>query len=367
MSQRTFSLFAIALCCLMAFMSGLKSPFGPIDYGKINEKNFFVNYIIPKISTYIPRFSLLDRVFVDRRKNKAADQGNATAATPKPMALPMVKPPLPAVKPVAPIAPSKVATGGPQLDVDVIGSDKEGTKIKADETPINYGGANQPAPSEEKKSVEAHVGEWLQKIYQNPTRTTMNELIDAYLGGKIEPEAYLQIMTTLLEDRSVELQKLALYAMAATPSHETLSLLLSLQAQLSGETSSLQKIILDAYINPEHIEKITQTLTNSNEVVVLGALPLAAQVGQKIRLWLRDEANDVNGERNSNSGSGYRTTRRNNSTSNNSALQKIKADYKRLIEGLEQLSRDSSSLIARNAENTLQQMTYRPSTLASAE
>lgn len=360
MNRKNMLFVVISSLGLWAFLTSFRWTLPFIGPSLATNESGFLAYVIPKLSVFTPRFSLRDRTFVDLRslppKTNAADKGaKIPPSAPAPVAV-MAPPTKPLKKETA---PTKEALS-PSLDVTVVNGDGDAKKpLSANEN--NFGGGGSPYGNVAANKGENEKNDWLQKIYLNPSRTTMNEFIDAFASGQFEAPVYFQILGELLQDRSSDIQKLGLYALSANPNSESLALFLIHQKDLSPETQTFQKIFLDSFIAPEKIPTITQTLGHANEVVVLGALPLALNVGQEINTWLADLNIDNDDSRNTlesppeEGALGQRPVTRNKG-SKNPARVKLRTDYKNLLTQLKNLSLEGNSLVAGQAESVRSQM-----------
>jgi hypothetical protein len=297
--------------------------------------------VIPKLKSFVPKFSLWDRKFVERRKlapkapskDKAAQQAKASA-TPSPTATPKPKLQAAAKKTPTPThTPGLVVDGNSSPTANEVGDPAESNP---------FGGiANQyrsPNP-EESPSPETQIGEWRMRILRSPTKSTMNEFVLAFQTGQVTKTVFYQVIEELMRDSSPEVQRLSVYGLAATPSFDSLRLLLVHKDDLSGEAGPMLKVALEAYAKPDKLALLGSALRSENTPLVLGAMPLVVKTSKKVRLWSTEQSS-LSGDRD----------RRGPSTG------VPKGGFIEIVKTLRDLEDSSDRLIAQAARDTLGQL-----------
>lgn len=352
-TQKT-SIVAIAILAFFVFWGGAQLALKPAQSPLESES--FLDYVIPKLQTFIPKFSLWDRKFVDRRK--LAPKLPAATATPMAQAKATA---VPAASPTATPKPTAqaaaTATPNPSADnnsaTKPLHADKDDPAFNSDPAEFNpYTGNNSlagPAPSET-PTPESQVEEWKRKIYSSPSKQTMNDLIFEFQTGKVSRAVFYEILEDLMKDSSSDIQKLSVFALAATPSLDSLHAILTNKDHLSTETSPLIKIALDGYTKPEKLRVLELALKSESPTVILGSMPLIVKIGSRMTLWTADYSSQ----------SGGRDRR--------GPTNRIpKNDILDIVETLNHLEDSPDRLISQAARDTLNQLNYQPPTASRRE
>lgn len=341
MNSKWLSSSAMIAVILLIFWGGARLTV-PQRNQSLLETDGFISYVIPKLKTFVPKFSLWDRKFVDRRKlaPKKPDANNSpktakATGTPTPTASPKPKVAAAATPTPAPKAESdklKVTVNpvSPKEDFDPAASNPYGGNL-------DNGG---PTPSET-PSPETQIGEWKMKLLRSPTKTTMNEFVFEFQTGKLTKLVFYQVIEELMRDSSPEIQKLAVYGLAATPSYDSLVILLTNKDQLSSQVQPSVKATLEAYGKPDKVSIIAMSLRSETSQVVLGSMPLVVKMSQKIQLWSSDQSSNVDDR-----------DRRGQPT------RIPKKGFVEILEILRDLENSRDRQISIAAQNTLNQLTH---------
>lgn len=340
MDMKKLAFVAMAAFAFMMFLGGkhlaTTSKFGP------RETDGFVNYIIPKLKTFVPRFSLWDRTFVDRRKlaPKGPDKDkkkNSMLAqgTPLPTASPVPKN-------QANASPTPAPTSKPRFVVDgaTSTSNPDGFDPTAEAPHDDLVAVPRSRPPDE-VSPETEIGEWKMKILRNPSKETMNEFVFAYQTGKVKKMVFYQVIDELLNDSGSDIQKLAIYGLAAIPSYESFSALMTHKYHLASDTQGMMKATLDGYARPERLNLLKVALSSRNPPIVIGAMPLVVETSKKMNLWSTDQSSHSDDRR-----------RRGPTT------RIPKNDFIEIFKILRDLADSSDRQISQAANDSLAQMTY---------
>jgi hypothetical protein len=346
MDNKRLTLIAVSFLAFFMYWGGTQLARAP-KQGPLESESFF-NYVIPKLKTFIPKFSLWDRKFVDRRKlaPKAANGSPKSVAqaapsgTPVPTATPQPKPKAQAQATQVP-APKSNSNEFAVTPVD------EDNVPFAEPFPENAGSgglAGGPLPTDA-PSPETLLGEWKMKILRNPTQDTMNELILEYQTGRLNKTVFYQIIEELMKDSNSDIQKLALYGLVATPSFDSFSLLLTQREHLAPDTTDMLRIALDAYSKNDRMDILNTALRSQNHVLILGAMPMIVKIGSRMTLWSADYSSlsddrDRRGPTN----------------------RVPKKGLMQIIDTLKELEDGADHAIAQAARDTLNQLNYNPST-----
>jgi hypothetical protein len=311
------------------------------------EAGGFFSYVIPKLKAFIPNISLMNRTFADHRKLLAkTEMGKQSHQEQKPTPTPT---PTATAQPT-PVAKAKARVVNPELRVNVVGGDTDPSS-PSDSDLFNQEPANHaPIGPIDSPTTDAQIGEWKMKIYRSPTKETMNDLIFEYQSGKMQKTVFYQLLEELMRDANPDIQRLAVYALAATPSYDSLVALLNNKDQLDSEAHDMIKVAYDSYSKPDRLKILEAALKSDSHIIILGALPLAIKAAQKITLWTADYSSTSSGrERRSPS------------------RQVPKEELKGLIAALQALERSSDTQIAQAALEALNQLGHRLTTASRGE
>ena len=301
MELKKFGIGASAIFAFVVFWGGaqlarrdLKSPL---------ESDNFLNYIMPKLKVFTPQFSLFDRKFIDRKKlapKNPDNLNNIKMAQNKPMASPTPKslataPPKPKAQVATTPLPNPPLVSSNDSKKEINTSDISDSDLPLENSVGPNGNAGRPM-AVESPTPESQIGDWKMKILRNPTKETMNAFIFDFQTGKITKVVFYQVINDLMNDSSPEIQKLAVYGLAATPSYDSFVALMSNKSHLSSETQELVKIAIDGYIRTDKLSILNLALKSENTDVILGSMPLIAKIGSATELWISELSSTV-GER----------------------------------------------------------------------
>jgi hypothetical protein len=353
MNNRIMGVGTIMALSFLLFWGGFKF-FNYQDRGPL-ESDSFINYVIPKLKQFIPKFSLWNRKFIDRRKLAPKIPQNPTKTL---VAVPGVKPP---AKPIAVAKPKPTVTPLPSSTPTVSAKPELSTSVALEESPLDVidpaqtnpfigGGAAGKFAIPESSSPETLIGDWKMRIINSPNKETMNDFIDHFQTGKVAKEVYYQVLTELIQDSSPDIQRLALYSLSATPSLDSLSILMSNRDYISVESQDMLRLALDSYARPERLKLLNSALKSGNSRLVLGTMPLVVKIGSKMTLWSADYSS-LSGDR----------------ASRGPTTRVPKSGLVEIFQTLQNLENSSDNLISQAARNTLNQLNYNPSTASSRE
>ena len=293
MSSKQLQFGLIALFAFLLFWAGNKMSSPRLAQRSLEGDSFF-NYVIPKLKHYIPKFSLWDRKFVDRRKLAPKSPEAAKKANAKPSATPSPSP-VPKAKAIASATPTPVPKPG--MEVTTVGSPLDGSKEPFDPAfndPYRSGGVNSGGllPTET-PSPETLVGEWRMRLLRNPTKDAMNDFVFEFQTGKVKKDVFYQVIEELLRDSNPDIQRLAVYGLSATPSYDSLFVLLTNKDQLANETQSAVRLAMDGYVKPDKLSLIAMSLRSNSPPVVIGSMPLVIKISKKVQLWSLDQSSTL--------------------------------------------------------------------------
>lgn len=270
------------------------------------------NYIMPKLSQYIPKFSLFDRTFADHRK-KLAPQLEEVAVTPAapvklgtfaPGAGPKTTLPIIADKQQGAIAQngnSAIDLQNSMRDNDQVnGRDGEKEKLEGDSpTPNDGSGVTQNAPpadrNPEKQSTETQIIEWKLKLLRSPTREVMNEFVHEFEMEKISKEVFYSVMEELVKESSQDIQVVTLYGLSQVQSYDSLSFLLKHKEDYYNAGTQYKQTLAE-YERPDKLKLLSMALNSGDSAVILGALPMVSKVGSKLTTWTIDQSSESGGD-----------------------------------------------------------------------
>ncbi len=353
MDTQKLSIGAIAALAFVVFWGGAQLARQPMQSPLESES--FLNYVIPKLKKFIPKFSLWDRKFIDRRK--LAPKLPTAAATPLAKAQSTAVPtatPIATPKPTAQAAAS--ATPSPVADPNAVSTHAPADTPQPNSDPAEFnpytGGANLSGPiPTETPTADSQVGEWKMKIYRSPSKQTMNDFVFEFQTGRISKAVFYQVLEDLMKDQSPDIQNLAVYALAATPSFDSLSALLTNKDHLSTETSGMLRVALDGYTKPEKLKILDLALKSENPSMILGSMPLIVKIGSRITMFTADYSSQAEGGRD-----------RRGPT--NRIPKNGIAD---IIETLNHLENSPDRFISQAARDTLNELNYQPPTASRRE
>jgi len=309
-------------------------------------------YIMPKLSQYIPKFSLFDRTFIDDTK-KLAPKSNATSNQ---VMNNIVKPnsPVAAVKPAIPPAPPAATTQSNNLADDSESDNKNQANNKdkensnEDDQPtkpeaaLNSGPKSPQAP--EKPSEENQITDWKSKILSNPTREVMSEFVYEFETEKITREVFYQVMEELVKEHNSEIQELTLFGLSGVQSYDSLSFLLKHRDDYFGNAASMYKRTLATYERTDKLKLLIKALNSGDAEVVLGVMPVISKVGSKLTEWTSDFSSHSDDRRDQ----------------RGPANRLPKGELIQLIKILENLQDSKDHQIALEARETLSEINYHP-------
>ncbi|MEY4615781.1 MAG: hypothetical protein RJB66_741 [Pseudomonadota bacterium] len=348
MNSKWFGIGAIASFLLMVFLLGQKVATQKQSTGPI-ESESFINYVIPKLKTFIPKFSLWDRKFIDRRKlaPKSPETGKVpvkpavAAKLPTPVPTPKVNPTAMATPTPAPAPTSNQASADARLNE----AGKKDDDFDLTESNPYGGSVNNLAPMpSDIPTPEAQMNEWKLRILRSPTKETLNELVFEFQTGKIERAVFYQVVSELLQDSNTDFQRLGIYALASTPSYDSLYTLLNYKDRISGGAQNTLRITLESYAKPDKINIVSLTLRSDTRPVVLETMPLVIKMSKQVKLWSTDQSSTLDDR-----------TRRGPHT------RVPKNGFMEIVEILHQLEDSNDRQIAQSAHDTLNQLTIEPS------
>lgn len=320
-------------------------------------------YIMPKLSQYIPKFSLFDRTFVDHRK-KLAPQSEETAKTPTA--------PVNAVNPVSGVKPNaatpaqvanqqNVATpnGDSTLDFQNAmnkkdqANDGDGEKDKSEtDSPVPHGGSGvahnaPPADSNnpEKQNTENQINEWKLKLLRNPTREVMNEFVQEFEMEKISREVFYSVMEELSKESNHDIQTVTLYGISQVKSYDSLSFLLKHREEYYN-AGAIYKQALAEYERPDKLKLLSMGLNSGDPAIILGVLPMVSKVGSKLTTWTIDQSSESGGD-------DHRDQR-------GPPTRRPKGEIIQVIKILERLQDSKDPQVALAARETLTEINFHP-------
>lgn len=334
-------------------------------------------YIMPKLSQYIPKFSLFDRTFVDHRK-KLAPKSEETASTPAA--------PAPAVTPIrggAPNAtPAKTAAqkaadapnDGSTLDFQnamnnedqANKGDKEKPEGKGDSAnPNDAGGAagvanNNGAPTDpnnpDKQSAENQINDWKLKLMSSPTREVMNEFVQAFEMEKVSRDVFYQVMGELVKEPNNDIQEITLYGLSQVKSYDSLSFLLKHKEDYYNSVGATYKQTLAEYERPDKLKLLSMALNSGDSTIILGALPMVSKVGSKLTSWSLDQSSQTPSPPPASDSAGRDDQR----DQRGPAHRRPRSEIIQVIKILERLQDSKDPQVALAARDTLTEINFHP-------
>lgn len=348
MNTKWLSLGAMTGFFLLVFLLG-RHVVTPKNAQTPLEAESFINYVVPKLKTFIPKFSLWDRKFIDRRKLAPKSAETNTVPT-KPAAVATKPTPTPTAKPVAAVA-TPTPTPAPEASSQQITVTKNDNNEDFDPAQANpYGGGSNnlaPIPSDV-PSPETQIGEWKMRIMRSPTKETINEFVFEFQTGKVERAVFYQVIGELMSDSNSELQRLGIYALVSTPSYDSLYTLLNNKEHLSSEAQTTLRLALDTYAKSDKMDLIKMTLRSDTHPVVLGSMSIAIKMSKHLKLWSADQSSTLDDR-----------DRRGPHT------RVPKKGFMEIVEILKQLEESNDRQIAQAAHDTLNQLSVEPSFASS--
>lgn len=312
-------------------------------------------YIMPKLSQYVPKFSLFDRTFIDKRKKlapKASDSAHDTKAQQAKNNLP----PNPAVaakgKPANSPTQNNNPSGASSAKADPRGSSTD--RVNGDDshagTPLvgvnsGYQEPLQPNPKgpEETTTVDAQVNDWKSRILSNPTREVMNEFVYEFEMENITRDVFYRVMDELVNERDAEIHALTLYGLSDVPTYDTLSFLLKHKDAYFTQPSMYQTV-LSQYEKEDKLKLLTMALNSGDSSVVLGVMPIISKVGSQLTAWSSDSNPSPEDER----------------AQRGPAHRRPKGEIILIIKMLGSLQDSKNHQIAFAARETLKEINYHP-------
>lgn len=195
------------------------------------------------------------------------------------------------------------------------------------------------APAEEKDEATTSLEEWMKRLLNQPDMKETRRFIEAYQNGLVTDEIFYKIVSMMVEDSRIEMQKLGVLALGLTPSKLSFQMLAELQIAktTSSELSALATQLLNRYTDIGHLQTLEQVMRQGNST---HATLLATQLlDQSAKQYLTPTAND--------------------NTEDGSVLAQEQAPprnarlYERFITVLLELSKSPDSAVATQAQQTL--------------
>jgi len=308
-------------------------------------------YIMPRISRYIPKFSLFDRTFVDDiDPKKLAPKSATTAQATDNLTKPNAAAPVAAKPAVKPNQQNNMNNPANTLGLPVVGQtptnkDPENPNSDSNNPNVEGGGGVAGKPfSPEKPNTENQVNDWKTKILSNPTREVMSEFVREFESEKITREVFYQVMDELVKERIPEIQELTLFGLAELSSYDALSFLLKHREDYNAQASTMYHKVLAMYEKPDKLKLLSMALNSGDTRVVLGVMPIISKVGSKLAEWSSDMSSHSDDRRDD----------------RGPANRLPKGDLIPLIKALQNLTDSKDHQIATEARETLNDINYNP-------
>lgn len=333
-------------------------------------------YIMPKLSQYIPKFSLFDRTFVDHRKKLAPKSKESISAPMTPSAVTPIRGGAPKVAAAAPAKAQKTTdtpTSDSALDFQNAmnnqaqannNEEKEKPEGEGDSVNPNAGGSagvahNNNAPTDpnnpEKKSTENQINEWKLKLMRSPTREVMNEFVQAFEMEKVSRDVFYHAMGELVKEPNNDVQEITLYGLSQVKSYDSLSFLLKHKDDYYNSVGTIYKQTLAEYERPEKLKLLSMALSSGDPTIILGALPMVSKVGGTLAAWSLDQSSEAPVTPPSGS-----TARDDQRDQRGPAHRRPRSEIIHVIKILERLQDSKDPQIALAARDTLTEINFHP-------
>lgn len=322
-------------------------------------------YIMPKLSQYIPKFSLFDRTFVDHRKKLAPKSEDAVNT---PIAPVNAVNPVPGAKPNAASSAQQAANqqnantpnGDSTLDFqnalnanDQANNDNGEKEKSESDSPTPNGGsgvAHNTPPVDpnnpEKQSTENQINEWKLKLLRSPTREVMNEFVKEFEMEKISRDVFYSVMEELVKESNHDIQTVTLYGLSQVQSYDSLRFLLKHKEDYYN-SAALYKQTLAEYERADKLKLLSMGLNSGDSTIILGVLPMVSKVGSKLTTWTIDQSSESGGS------DDHRDQR-------GPATRRPKGEIIQVIKILERLQDSKDSQVALAARDTLTEINFHP-------
>ena len=222
-------------------------------------------------------------------KNKKDKKATAKASSPKANAQAAGAMPKGVIQPLKSIASTDVkhtasndsSDSSPAPSHDGYSSGQRSTSAAANaaQADTNTASGNTDDTTKNKKSYS----QWRSEIFASPTQATMTAFITAYRKGEVTATEYQAMAQDLLEQNNSTLKGLALMALRAQPSLQSLSQMVHAESQLSTDLQTYAQQAYLSYFQSQNIQYLNQALQTSDKTLITKSLSLLSTNLQKIK------------------------------------------------------------------------------------
>ncbi len=182
----------------------------------------------------------------------------------------------------------KSAISQPDLKKDaeiVVKSNQNNKTENSPQTNQATKNANEQVPkqaSAPQAKVKKTFAEWRLLIFAQPTRESMNSILEAFHKNEITQTELQSLSQDLLDQTDEKLKGLGLYALRATPSLGSLSQLVHVESEVNASFKTYIDQAYLTYLQPQNVGFLNQALQTKDKALVLKSLNLLGVNLQKL-------------------------------------------------------------------------------------
>lgn len=152
-------------------------------------------------------------------------------------------------------------------------------------------------PSEGKDPNERTVEQWKNLLLDQPSNENVDQLIEYYRAGKIPPKDFYDIAANLWQHDQEEVRRLAIRALGATPSLESLTALTLIEGDLSTDSPHRSEIIkfLPQYVEPFRLGILKQALGADQAPAV--QIKAAQLFSDQVKLFAKQRSQNIDSKK----------------------------------------------------------------------
>lgn len=204
---------------------------------------------------------------------------------------------------------------------------------------------NIPASDVPDKKEEDHMtaSAWRNLVFSQPSRDNIEKMVQAYHEGKIDEDAFYDIVAALIKDNSIEKQKMGVWALTSSASFQGFSMAAHMAATESNAAE--KKVLTDYMYNYNRVQTLgylDQALRSADPVVSAAAAQAITQAVDKLKA----------GQQLSGQGRGSRTDQQQQSTLSLTTYKRFVPTLQWLVSSTNSLSQWAQSLLSQLQSNT---------------